>query len=87
MQLLYVSNGPIFSVLLEKIGEKRECLDAFGASCLRIQVGPGFQVSFHSVVTLRASWYALPDTGHQICGQLRLDVCCQWKVRKKFVGA
>ena len=25
--------------------------------------GPIFQVSFHTLVTLRASWYAPPDTG------------------------
>ena len=57
------SGGPIFSLAREKIGEKRVLGDA-GCMLPLILGGPQcFGLAFHSVVTLRMSWYAPPDTG------------------------
>ena len=36
---------------------------------------PSFGLAFHSVLTLRVSYYAPPDTVHRICEQLRLNIC------------
>ncbi len=33
-----------------------------------------FGLAFHTMVTSRVSDYTLPDTGHQICEQLRLNI-------------
>ena len=57
------SGGPIFSVLPEKMGEKRGAWLRLVLPASEFRQEPMFQASFHSVVTLRASWYAPPDTG------------------------
>ena len=33
----------------------------------KFRLDPSFQASFHSILTLRVSYYAPPDTAHQIC--------------------
>ena len=60
---LVASGGPIFSLAREKIGEKRAL--GYVWCMLRLSLGEPqcFGLAFHSVVTLRASWYAPPDTG------------------------
>ena len=63
MYLLYVSDGPIFSLAREKIGEKRVLGDA-GCMLPLILGGPQcFGLAFHTRLISRASWYAPPDTG------------------------
>ena len=57
------SGGPCFSVLPEKIGEKRGAWLRLVLSASEFRREPIFQASFHTIVTLRASWYAPPDTG------------------------
>ena len=49
------SGGPIFSVLPEKMGEKRGAGMRLVLSASGFRRGPGFQASFHSEVTLRVS--------------------------------
>ena len=55
MRLPDVSDGPIFSVLPEKMGEKRGAGMRLVLSASEFRRGPGFQASFHSEVTLRVS--------------------------------
>ena len=57
------SGGPIFSLAREKIGEKRVLGYGLVLSASEFKQEPMFQASFHTRVTLRASWYAPPDTG------------------------
>ena len=56
------SGGPIFSVLPEKIGEKRVLGYGLVLPASVFRQEPIFQASFHTILTLRASWYAPPDT-------------------------
>ena len=63
MRLPDASGGPFFSVLPEKKGEKRGAWLRLVLPASEFRQEPMFQVSFHSVVTLWASWYAPPDTG------------------------
>ena len=63
MQLLVGSDGPIFSHAREKIGEKRALGYDLVRSASDFRREPMFQASFHTRVTLRASYYAPPDTG------------------------
>ena len=55
LQLLVVSDGPIFSLAREKIGEKRAL--GYVWCMLRLSLGEPqcFGLAFHSVVTLRVS--------------------------------
>ena len=63
MQLPDVSDGPIFSLAREKIGEKR----VLGCVWCILHLNSGkhqfFSLVFHSILTSRASNYAPPDTG------------------------
>ena len=61
-----VSDGPIFSLAREKMGEKR-VREATGC-ILRLNLGKSqcFGLAFHSMVTLRISYYAPPDTGQRV---------------------
>ena len=63
MQLPVVSDGPIFSLAREKIGEKRALGDAGCFLPLNLGVPQCFGLAFHSIVTSCASDYAPPDTG------------------------
>ena len=63
MYLLYVSDGPIFSLAREKIGEKRALGYGLVLPASAFRQETIFQVSFHTIVTLRAFDYAPPDTG------------------------
>ena len=63
MQLPDVSDGPFFSVLPEKKGEKRGAGTRLVHPASEFRRGPMFQASFHTILTLRAFWYAPPDTG------------------------
>ena len=57
------SGGPIFSLAREKIGEKRVRGDAGCILPLNLGKPQCFGLAFHTGLTLRASWYAPPDTG------------------------
>ena len=61
-----VSDGPIFSLAREKMGEKR-VREATGC-ILRLNLGKSqcFGLAFHSMVTLHISYYASPDTGQRV---------------------
>ena len=63
MQLPVASGVPIFSLAREKMGEKRVLGDT--GCILHLNSGEPlcFRLAFHSVITLRVSWYAPPDTG------------------------
>ena len=63
MQLPVVSGGPIFSLAREKMGEKRVLGDTGCIWHLNSGEPLCFSLAFHSVITLRVSWYAPPDTG------------------------
>ena len=56
------SGGPFFSVLPEKKGEKRGAWTRFVHPASEFRQVPMFQAPFHTRLTLRASWYAPPDT-------------------------
>ena len=43
-----------------------------------------FGLAFHTMVTLRVSYYAPPDMGHRICKSLRLNSCGKTSCRKKL---
>ena len=62
MRLPVVSDGPIFSLAREKMGEKRVLGDT--GCILHLNSGEPlcFSLAFHSVITLRVSDYAPPDT-------------------------
>ena len=62
MRLLVVSDGPIFSVLPEKIGEKRALGRGLVHAASDFRQAPMVQASFHMIVTLRVFYYAPPDT-------------------------
>ena len=59
----HASGGPFFSTLPEKNGEKRGAWLRLVRSASEFRWDPIFQASFHTRVTLRASYYAPPDTG------------------------
>ena len=61
LQLPVVSDGPFFSVLPEKKGEKRGAWLRLVLPASEFSRVPRFQTSFHTIVTSRASWYAPPD--------------------------
>ena len=63
MQLPVASGGPIFSLAREKMGEKRVLGDTGCIWHLNSGEPLCFSLAFHSVITLRVSWYAPPDTG------------------------
>ena len=56
------SGGPIFSLAREKIGEKRALGYGLVHPASDFRREPMFQASFHTIVTLRVSDYAPPDT-------------------------
>ena len=56
------SGGPIFSLAREKIGEKRALGYVWVLPASDFRQASEFRASFHTVVTLRMSWYAPPDT-------------------------
>ena len=56
------SGGPIFSVLPEKMGEKRGAWLRLVLPASEFRQEPMFRASFHTIVTLRVSDYAPPDT-------------------------
>ena len=99
MQLLVASGGPIFSVLPEKIGEKRGAWTRLVHSASDFRRDPIFQASFHSVVTLRASNYAPPDTGvsnlqlvaveqlPSIEGAVKIQITCTFLRGAKIQGS
>ena len=62
MRLPVVSDGPIFSVLPEKIGEKRGAGLRLVLPASDFRQAPMVQASFHMIVTLRVFYYAPPDT-------------------------
>ena len=45
-----------------------------------------FQASFHSIVTLRASWYAPPDTGVSSLRRVAFESLRQNVLRIKIIG-
>ena len=53
LQLLYVSDGPIFSLAREKIGEKRALSYGLVHSASEFRQEPILGLSFHSILTLR----------------------------------
>ena len=57
------SGGPIFSLAREKIGEKRALGYGWVRPASDFRQASEFWASFHTMVTLRASRYAPPDTG------------------------
>ena len=57
------SGGPIFSVLPEKIGEKRGAGLRLVLPASEFRQAPMVQASFHMIVTSRVFDYAPPDTG------------------------
>ena len=63
LRLPHVSDGPIFSLAREKIGEKRVLGYGWVRPASDFRQASEFWASFHTIVTLRASWYAPPDTG------------------------
>ena len=63
MQLLVVSDGPIFSLAREKIGEKRVLGRVWCMLHLILGKNQCFSLAFHTRLTLRASYYVPPDTG------------------------
>ena len=63
LQLPAVSDGPFFSVLPEKKGEKRGAWLRLVLPASEFSRVPMFQASFHTIVTSRVSDYAPPDTG------------------------
>ena len=63
MRLPVVSDGPIFSLAREKIGEKRALGDAGCFLPLNLGGPQCFGLAVHSIVTSCVSDYAPPDTG------------------------
>ena len=64
MRLPYASGGPFFSVLPEKKGGRKGALGyVWCVLHLNSREVQCFHLAFHSIVTLRASYYAPPDTG------------------------
>ena len=64
MRLPVASGGPFFSVLPEKKGgEKGRWVTVWCILHLNSGERLCFGLAFHSILTLRASWYAPPDTG------------------------
>ena len=72
------SGGPIFSVLPEKIGEKRGAGLRLVLPASDFRQAPMVQASFHMIVTLRVFYYAPPDTvGIEFGTSCLRNSCCQ----------
>ncbi len=70
----------------EKIGEKRVLGDGWCVLPLNSGKALVFQASFHTRVTLRASWYAPPDTGVSSLRRVAFESLRQNVLRIKIIG-
>ena len=69
--VVVVSDAPPAAPSFPSCRKRRGRKGALGYDLLHsaseFRLDPGFQASFHSIRTLRVSYYAPPDTAHQIC--------------------